>query len=114
MAPGRAGLVYRSDGVWDKFDAYRPGTITPLTYQANGNVKITYNAGYTTIPYDLQQACAVLVSNMRRIVTLGMPVISEGWSDYSYAVGAAANTVMGALPPDVAAVLGRYRNQAVG
>ncbi len=110
----RCGMLYRCTGVWTKFDAWQPGIIEPLTYPMTGNVKVTYNAGFSTIPADLQLAAATLVAQARRIVQYGGPVQSENWEAYGYTIAQAAQTVMGSLPPDVASILSFYRNIAVG
>jgi len=111
---GHSGMLYRIDGVWPKYDAYRPGTISSIPVLAPGNVKVTYNAGYATIPADVAMACEFLVANTKRSIKTGAPISSEGWEGYSYQVDQAAAECFAGLPRDTLAILSNYRNAAVG
>jgi hypothetical protein len=113
-ATGASGMLYRIDGVWPKYDAYRPGTISSIPVLAPGNIKVTYNAGYTTIPADVAMACEFLVANTKRSIKTGAPISSEGWEGYSYQVDSAAAECFAGLPRDTLAILSNYRNAAVG
>ncbi len=109
----RCGMLYRCTGVWTKFDAWQPGIIEPLTYPMYGNIRAVYNAGYATIPADLQLAAATLIAQARRIVQYGGPLTSESFVAYSYQIAQASQTVMGGMPNEVASILSAYRNIAV-
>jgi hypothetical protein len=110
----RCGLVYRVNSVWPKPLTYKAGVISPQLGDGVGNIKVTYNAGYSTIPYDVQQACCFLVAAVKRIAKLGVPTASEGWEDYNYSLAQAAGDALGGLPPDTLAALASYRTPVIG
>ncbi len=111
---GASGLLYRVNGIWPRYDGYKQGTISPVPATPQGNVKVTYNAGFTIIPYDVQQACAFLCAAVKRTIKLGAPTASEAWEDYNYSLANAAAAAIGGLPPDVLGCLAQYRNTAWG
>lgn len=55
------------------------GSVFPEEEQ---NIRITYNAGYETIPYEIQQACKKLMllyyGEVKKTKTLGMASVSQG------------------------------------
>ena len=110
----KCALLYRINTVWPKPLTYVGGTISPQNLDGVGNLKIVFNAGYATIPYDIQQACCFLVAAVKRIAKLGVPTTSEGWEDYNYSLQQAAADAIGGLPPDTLATLMRYRYTSVG
>ena len=110
----KSGMLRRLGNVWQKPDVYRPGLIHPIPVDTPGTIKVVYNAGYATVPHDIQQACLMLMACVKRIMKIGAPLSSEGWEDYNYAVAAAAGDAFGGLPPDTLGALSRYRNIAVG
>jgi hypothetical protein len=73
------------------------------------NFKITYAGGYTTIPYDLQYACMVIVEAMYRKKKSG-GVISESLGDHSVTYAQYSSVVAG--DPEAQAILDKYRNVA--
>lgn len=110
----QSGILRKINGVWQKPNAFQPGLISAQPAETSGTIKVVYNAGYATIPPDLQQACLMLMACVKRILRIGAPLTSEGWEDYNYAVQQAAAEAVGGLPPDTLGVLSRYRNVAVG
>ncbi len=111
---GKSGMLYRINSVWPKPLSYVPGNISPQNLEGVGNLKITYNAGFATVPSDVQQACCFLVAAVKRIAKLGVPTQSEGWEDYNYSLAAAAAEAIGGLPPDTLGTLSRFRLSGVG
>ena len=55
------------------------GTCFP---EGDQNIRVTYNAGYSTIPYEIQQACKKLMllyyGEVKKTKTIGKSSISEG------------------------------------
>lgn len=110
---GASGMLARIGAAWARPVEWRGGQITSQP-GSTGNIKVTYNAGFSTIPYDLQQACLFLMGAVKRTIRIGAPIQSEGWEGYNYALAQTASEAIGGLPPDTAAVLSRYRNVALG
>lgn len=111
---GKSGMLYRRNGLWPKWDVYESGKIAAVPTPAPGNIKVEYNAGFSTIPYDVQQACAFLCASVRRTIKLGAPTSSEAWEDYNYTLANLAAAAIGGLPPDSLGALSSYRNTAWG
>lgn len=51
-----------------------------------GNIRVSYVAGYSTIPEDVQYAVHSLIARMREDQEHGRPVISETLGSYSYSL----------------------------
>jgi hypothetical protein len=62
-----------------KDEIYLIGSMFP---QGEQNIRITYNAGYDTIPYEIQQACKKLMllyyGEVKKTKTIGKSSVSEG------------------------------------
>lgn len=105
------GVLQKVGGVWPEIHRqYWHNKISGESAPAIGNIKVTYTAGYTTIPMDLQYACCWIVSFMRRNITIGGQLGKELIGDYSYEL--LSPRFMGNLPPELATarqVLARYR-----
>jgi hypothetical protein len=91
-----------------------------VTWSANGARSAltgdvsTLTQAALVMPYDLEQACLLLMANVKRILKVGAPIQSEGWEGYNRALASAAGEAMGGLPPDVLWSLSKYKNPAVG
>ena len=73
--------------------------------QGRQTVQVTYTAGYSTVPPDIQLAAAVIVAaRFNALRHAGMA--SENANGYSYQI---ANSNDAAIPPQARAILGRYR-----
>ena len=83
----RSGLLIHLRGNWPTLARYYlPKSLTVDLSPAFGNIKVTYTAGYLTIPTDIQYAVAYLVSWMRRNIPVGGPLESETIGDYMYRI----------------------------
>lgn len=51
------------------------------------NIYVTYDAGYTTVPYDVQQACIELITQWYNRAQHDVSLKSERLGDYSYTLG---------------------------
>lgn len=103
-------IVERINGIWPGMFMYQRGTINPALGNHQGNIKVTYTAGYTTVPSDIVYAVSLLVATMRRSAVYGgMSVNSEHFEDYGYtlgSVGSSAITQIGELRQ----ILARYKD----
>lgn len=75
-----------------------------------GNVKVTYTAGYNPIPLDLQVAVHQAVAQALKMAENGFPLQSETLGEYSYTL------LAGGKDPSLAsarALLNRYREVTV-
>lgn len=112
-AAGRSdtGVVWRINDVWPHWRRdVRPGTLSWVYHPSRGNIKVTYVAGYATIPDDLQMAVALLVGAEMKSLPNGGPLVSERIGDYSYEM--AGERMMGKLQVlgSLRQLLSRYRD----
>jgi hypothetical protein len=92
------GLLRRVGGISSGFGGFWPieyyrGSLAarrmPVWPQGDGNIKVTYTAGYATVPADLTLAANELVAWLRMTSKRGgMPLQSESLADYSYTLAA--------------------------
>lgn len=111
----RTGIWWVGRRGWGGFDpSWGPGAEEFANYgygtagtAISGRVKVTYNGGYTTIPYAIQAALAELVkANFRRLMLPDF-LKSESDGSYSYTV---ANEMISNLPQAVRMTLALYRS----
>lgn len=112
----KSGVLLRINGVWgEMYRGYQPGRLTPEAGPVLGNVKVTYTAGYTTIPDDLQYAVAYLVAAMRRMAPVGGDLVYERIGEYQYELG--DRNARFPAPPvlgSVDQILAKYREFPLG
>lgn len=101
--PSQNSLAFRSSG----FSLMPPSSIYPYLFiPGQGNIQVVYTAGYTSVPFDLQEACmkAVKINYVRKDwVDLASKSLSTG--------GGATGTTRyrdWALPPEVERILEFY------
>ncbi|MCC6425108.1 MAG: phage head-tail connector protein [Phycisphaerales bacterium] len=84
----RSGILIRLGTTWPKPSYRARGLLTPFVGQANGNIKVTYTAGYTidTLPSQLRLACSILVAKLRSLLPEGMEIGSESYEERHIAV----------------------------
>lgn len=82
--PGKSGLIVRLGRSWSRPHEHRDGLLSAQPARANGNIKVTYVAGYVSIPADLALAVHQLVAQIRRASSLGMAPQSESYDYYRY------------------------------
>ena len=88
----RSGLLMRRGSAWPG-RSVSTGYLTPSVVKGQGNLKVTYTAGWTTIPADLELVVQRLVAIELAQQFTGRAVQSESFEhgDYSYALAAAAD-----------------------
>lgn len=107
MAPGtnekNPGTLRMLSALWD-------GTGLSNWPQGQGNIKVTYVAGYTQVPADVSQAVAMLVGQMLAQSANGLPLQSSTLGEYSYTLltGAPGQLMAGARQ-----LLNAYREVSV-
>lgn len=106
LVPDGSGLVERLGGVWDQPNVFQPGLIASVDARLLGNIKVSYVAGYAVIPSDVQQAVMILCAVTRSLAKFGQPS-----SESQFAAPRRPNDDM---PPEVVAVVNRYRTMAIG
>jgi len=113
----RSGLLLRLNTVWPELPrSYSaPRSLTLDTGPLYGNIKVTYTAGYVTVPEDIQYAVAFLCSYMKRTIPQGGNVVEERIGDYSYALADGRRHEW--QMPELATInqiLSRYKEVALG
>lgn len=110
-ATSACGVLQRVNGVWPEiYREHWTNKVSGEPAPAIGNIKVTYTAGFTTIPMDLQYAVCWIVAFMRRNLPVGGILGSEKIGDYSYSLLNPRSA--GLLPPELATarqILARYR-----
>lgn len=89
---GKSGLVVRVGGVWPRPGERRGAALSNFAGRANGNLKVTYVAGYVAIPPDLALAVHQLVAQIRRASALGIAPASESYDYYRYTLAPRGGT----------------------
>lgn len=80
-----SAIVERIGSVWPAAWRYSAGTINPTLGDNQGNIKVTYTAGYSVAPPDIQYAASLLVARMRRTSVYGTGHLEmERYEDYMY------------------------------
>lgn len=107
-AASHSGLVQRIGGVWPQSHWYAAGRLLADPQPAQGNIKVAYTAGFSSVPADIAQAAALLVAFWRNIEPRGQALQSESLGAYSYSLASAGEGGAG-LPKDVRRLLAPYR-----
>jgi hypothetical protein len=105
------GIIYRINGTWTQPTRRQMGYVSNLPGVGNGNIKVTYTAGYTSIPADIAMAVNMLVIRIANMAATGMIATDEAYEDasLSYLSPKDALGLIGTLET----VLGQYREQVV-
>jgi len=80
-----SGIVERIGTVWSELNrSYTQAHVTQEVAPAIGNIKVSYTAGFTTIPEDIQYCVALVVRRMQQNAQYGYFLASEKLRDYTY------------------------------
>lgn len=90
---GLTGWVTRLNGVWTRPTYRDAGMLVGYPGSSNGSIKVTYVAGYVTIPADIVLACCQMVAECRRTAPAGAALQSESFYGYSYSLQSGADAV---------------------
>lgn len=102
------GLLERVGLVWPGRLAHQGGLTTGYV-PGSGNIKVTYTAGFATIPGDIQQAVCMLAGWIGRSTERGGAITSESLGGYSYSIASGTSAEFG----DIRRVLSRWRAPSV-
>lgn len=83
-AYSRSGLLIRKGTIWDNSWIQKRGTLTTLFQQGQGNILVTYNAGFDPVPQDIKLAVWECCAMVRALRKFGDPVDSSGYEGFSY------------------------------
>ena len=76
-------VVCTNRGGWGALRVRPYGRLADRVVAGPGWVKVTYAAGPTSVPADLQQLATLATSALYAIQPDGMPATSESWNNYS-------------------------------
>lgn len=108
-AASYSGILWRIGTVWSEINrSYTSGRVTQEVGLALGNIKVSYTAGYTTIPLDIQYCVVMLIQRMRLLIKYGAMLESEKLRDYSYKLAPTAKLALAQLG-DVQRTLRMYK-----
>lgn len=102
----RLGQIERINGIWPARFGRQAGALVAREIDGGGNIKVTYTAGYATVPADIVLAACEMTSQMLSRTERGMPLASESLGGYSYSLA----TQMIDLIGGVRSVLDKYRD----
>lgn len=106
-ATSNSGILLRLNTVWSELTrAYTQGKVTQEVQPALGNIKVTYTAGYSPVPADLQWACALLVVHMKQQAVTAWPLEAEKIGEYSYKL---AVRMIKNVPGSFASTIKKYK-----
>lgn len=104
-----SGILRKTNGIWGS-RYYRPVERLSIALSGiRGAVKVTWTAGYATVPEDIKAAAYLMVSKLYQMRTLGGQMQNESLNGYSY--GLAGNATAGSIlsDPTVFALLRPYQ-----
>lgn len=104
----RSGLVYRIGGLWQRPQIRRVGTIGNAEGAQVGNIKISYTAGFSVLPINVELAAMLAIAKVRRTAPYGQALASESYKDTSYSLFHPQHS--GLFMGEVGTLLSRYRN----
>lgn len=81
-------ILIRKNNLWQKAGRRRAGFLSPFVDEGWGTVKVTYVAGWTAddLPQTVVAACTLLVSKIRFMYPLGLPVSSDSYEGRSVSI----------------------------
>lgn len=80
------GRLFKINGVWPARFESRRGQLAAAVKPGAGNIRVSYTAGYTVIPYDLRLALWQVCVEIRAKRKYGLMPASEGLGEYHYAL----------------------------
>lgn len=108
MATGaRSGRLVRLHDVWPRPVTRSDPLLAASPGEAFGNIRVSYFAGYVSLPDDVSLATMQVVAAIRRTRLAGRDIQSETIDEYRYALSEAAD--VSRVLPDVHRLLRPYR-----
>lgn len=110
-----AGMLEKINDVWDGQWRRDVGQLSVYQGNGQGNVKVTFWAGFDVLPTDLELAAIRTIGKARDSKWYGAMVTSEGDEGQSHSLEQHRGEIaLGLLDRDVAPILARYRNFSLG
>lgn len=103
-----AGIVRRIGSAWGYSRIVYPDRLAATLTKERGSIKITYAAGTTTVPADIQAAAVLAVSLLMRRKATGAPVVSYSLDGESISYASQFTADAAVRSPDVMAMLSPY------
>lgn len=104
------GRLYRIGTVWNARWQSTRGLLTTARKPSAASVKVTYLAGYQTVPDDIRLLLWEVCAHIRIGRKRGWPVTSESYQGYSYALSLALNLMQLGFPEQL---ISRYRRSRI-
>lgn len=79
-----SGILVRINTIWPGMFQRKGGDLTASRVFGQGNIKVTYSAGYKIIPADVQQAIFEACKELRFRRRQYGPITGESLAEYSY------------------------------
>lgn len=80
----RTGIVRTLGSTWGSSRERSVYSLTPRLVPTPGNLKVTYTAGYSTVPGSIVLAVHILTSKIWHLRKRGVPTVSESLNGYSF------------------------------
>ena len=109
----RSGILARINDTWPKPQVRQYGWLSPFIWSSQGNVKVTYTAGYTVdnLPSVFRLAINLLIARLRYILPIGYEMNSESYEERSISLALSEkDKLLGLIRP----MLLPYRNWTFG
>lgn len=111
-AYSESGILVRIGRPWQGRYVRRTGRIAPEVARGQGNLKVTYTAGYASVPADIQLAVWQIVAEQRSRRQRGLLVTNESFDAYS--VGLATPDADLLRIGSVGLIVAQYRRIRIG
>lgn len=117
-APTRLDMTEENPGILVAFQGLVPTwqgqpSVVPAFPAGKGNIKVTYTAGYTTLPYDLISAICNVTAAVRKAAPRGNQIETETLGRYTYTLMKSGGKSGGTLDVDeigmALSTLARYK-----
>lgn len=84
----KCGILVRLNNYWFAPQQRQTGLLSPFIGQGMGNVKVTYDAGFTvdTLPPEVRLACTMACARLRYVLPLGVELSSESYEERSISI----------------------------
>lgn len=102
-----SGRLVRLHDVWPRPVTRADPLLAAAPGEAFGNIRVSYFAGYVSLPDDVALATMQVVAAIRRTRLAGRDILSETIDEYRYALSSAAEVTR--VLPDVHRLLSPYR-----
>lgn len=113
-----SAMVCRLNNIWGNLWQREALALSSHLIPGQGNIKVTYWAGYDSLPPDLELACIKSIAKARNNRLYGEALASQSYSDkvanYAYTLANLPDVKFGLLSGEVGAILANYRRLRQG